>query len=273
MIRISPKGENMTIGLITDFGENDYFVGTLKGVIKKINPQVDIIDVCHGVPSYFIQGGSYVLEKTYRFFPAGTIFLVVVDPGVGTQRKLLLVTAGGFSFIAPDNGILTPILALGGDFIVREISQEQYFLISGSSTFEARDRMAPVAAHLSMGVAAQEIGNVTAEYVVNPDYYPQQVQPDRIEGRIIHVDKFGNIISNVPGKWLFEKLLAGGFKHFTLRINEQEISEYRQNYASASGLPFLLIGSHGNLEIAMNRSQAFRELKTQLNQKFIIGFS
>jgi S-adenosylmethionine hydrolase len=255
MIRISPKGENMTIGLITDFGENDYFVGTLKGVIKKINPQVDIIDVCHGVPSYFIQGGSYV------------------DPGVGTQRKLLLVTAGGFSFIAPDNGILTPILALGGDFIVREISQEQYFLISGSSTFEARDRMAPVAAHLSMGVAAQEIGNVTAEYVVNPDYYPQQVQPDRIEGRIIHVDKFGNIISNVPGKWLFEKLLAGGFKHFTLRINEQEISEYRQNYASASGLPFLLIGSHGNLEIAMNRSQAFRELKTQLNQKFIIGFS
>jgi len=263
----------MIIGLITDFGENDYFVGTLKGVIKKINPQADIIDICHGVPSYFIQGGSYVLEKTYHFFPAGTIFLAVVDPGVGTKRKLLLVTAAGFHFIAPDNGILTPIFHLGKDITIREIDKDNYFLISGSSTFEARDRMAPVAAHLSKGVAASDIGSETTEYVVSPDYYPQQVQPDRIEGRIIHVDKFGNIISNVPGKWLFEKLLARGFHHFKLQINDQEISDYRQNYASASGLPFLLIGSHGNLEIAMNRRQAFKELKASLNQKFIIVFA
>ncbi len=263
----------MTIGLITDFGENDYFVGTLKGVIKKINPQADVIDICHGVPSYFIQGGSYVLEKTYRFFPTGTIFLVVVDPGVGTQRKLLLAMAAGFTFVAPDNGILTPIFHLGKEAVVREIDQERYFLISGSSTFEARDRMAPVAAHLSKGVAASAIGSETAEYVVNADYYPQQVNPDRIEGRIIHVDKFGNMISNVTGQWLFEKLLAGGYKHFTLQVNNQEVGEYRQNYASAGGQPFLLIGSHGNLEIAMNRRNAFRELKASLYQKFVIFFS
>jgi len=263
----------MTIGLITDFGENDYFVGTLKGVIKKINSQADIIDICHGVPSYFIQGGSYVLEKTYRYFPTGTIFLVVVDPGVGTKRKLLLATAAGFSFVAPDNGILTPVFHLGKDTVVREINQERFFLLSGSSTFEARDRMAPVAAHLSLGTAANEIGSETAEYVVNPDYYPQQVKPDRIEGRIIHVDKFGNIISNVPGKWLFEKLLAGGYTHFTLQLNDQGISEYRQDYASVSGLPFLLVGSHGNLEIAMNRHHAFRELKASLYQKFVIVFT
>ncbi len=263
----------MIIGLITDFGENDYFVGTLKGVIKKINPQADIIDICHGVPSYFIQGGSYVLEKTYRFFPDGTIFLVVVDPGVGTQRKLLLVRAAGYWFVAPDNGILSPIFDLGKNVVVRQIDQERFFLISGSSTFEARDRMAPVAAYLSKGTAAADIGSETTEYVVNPDYYPQQLQPDRIEGRIIHVDKFGNIISNVPGKWLFDKLLAHGSQHFNLQINNQEISEYRQNYASTSGLPFLLIGSHGNLEIAMNRRHAFRELKAQLNQKFVIVFT
>jgi S-adenosylmethionine hydrolase len=263
----------MMIGLITDFGENDYFVGTLKGVIKKINPQADVIDICHGVPSYFIQGGSYVLEKTYRFFPAGTIFLVVVDPGVGTQRKLLLVTAAGCSFVAPDNGILTPIFKLGSAITVREIDKDKYFLISGSSTFEARDRMAPVAAHLSKGIAASELGSETGEYAINQDYYPQQVQPDRIEGRIIHVDKFGNMISNVPGKWLFEKLLAHGSQQFKLQINEQEIREYRQNYAATSSLPFLLIGSHGNLEIAMNRRHAFRELKASLYQKFTIVFS
>jgi len=263
----------MTIGLITDFGENDYFVGTLKGVIKKISPQADIIDICHGVPSYFIQGASYVLEKTFRYFPAGTIFLVVVDPGVGTQRKLLLVTAAGFSFVAPDNGILTPVFNLGKDAVVREINQDRFFLISGSSTFEARDRMAPVAAHLSRGTDASEFGSETAEYVVNPDYYPQQAKPELVEGRIIHVDKFGNIISNVPGKWLFEKLLAGGYKHFKLQINDQEVGEYRQNYASTSGQPFLLIGSHGNLEIAMNRRHAFRELKVSLYQKFTIVFS
>ena len=263
----------MTIGMITDFGENDYFVGTLKGVIKKINPRADVIDICHGVPSYFIPGGSYVLEKTYRFFPAGTVFLVVVDPGVGTQRKLLLATAAGFSFVAPDNGILTPIFDLGKDVVVREINQDRFFLISGSSTFEARDRMAPVAAHISRGTNAGEFGSETVEYVVNPDYYPQQAKPDRIEGRIIWVDKFGNIITNVPGKWLFEKLGGGGFKHFSLRLNEREIGEYRQNYASASGQPFLLIGSHGSLEIAMNRRHAFRELQAALYQKLTIVFS
>jgi len=263
----------MTIGMITDFGENDYFVGTLKGVIRKINPQADIIDICHGVPSYFIQGGSYVLEKTYRFFPAGTVFLVVVDPGVGTQRKLLLATAAGFSFVAPDNGILTPIFTLGRDVVVREIDRDRFFLISGSSTFEARDRMAPVAAHLSLGTAAADIGSDTSEYVVNPEYHPQLLPPDRIEGRIIWVDKFGNIITNVPGKWLFEKLGGGGFKHFSLRLNDREISEYRQNYASAGGQPFLLVGSHGSLEIAMNRRHAFRELKAALYQKFTIVLS
>lgn len=263
----------MTIGMITDFGENDYFVGTLKGVIRKINPQADIIDICHGVPSYFIQGASYVLEKTYRFFPAGTIFLVVVDPGVGTRRKLLLATAAGFRFVAPDNGILTPIFDLGKDVVVREIDQERFFLISGSSTFEARDRMAPVAAHLSTGTAAADIGSETSEYVVNLEYRPQQPQADRIVGRIIWVDKFGNIITNVPGKWLFEKLGAGGFKNITLQINDRDIGEYRQNYSSASGQPFLLVGSHGNLEIAMNRHHAFRELKASLYQKFTIVFS
>ena len=262
----------MTIGLITDFGENDYFVGTMKGVIKKINPQADIIDICHGVPSYFIQGGSYVLEKTYHFFPAGTIFLVVVDPGVGTKRKLLLVTAAGYHFIAPDNGLLTPIFQLDKKKIIREIDKEHYFLISGSSTFEARDRMAPVAAHLSLGINAAEIGSETTEFVTNKEYYPQEVKLDRIEGRIIHVDKFGNMISNVPGQWLFEKILASGHQHFKMQINDQEINEYRQNYASTSGLPFMLIGSHGNLEIAMSRRQAFKELKTQLNQKFFIMF-
>ncbi|MEI6613323.1 MAG: SAM-dependent chlorinase/fluorinase, partial [Chrysiogenales bacterium] len=187
----------MTIGLITDFGENDYFVGTLKGVIKNINPQADIIDICHGVPSYFIQGGSYVLEKTYQFFPAGTIFLAVVDPGVGTKRKLLLVTAAGYHFIAPDNGLLTPIFQLDRKKIIREIDKDHYFLLSGSSTFEARDRMAPVAAHLSKGIAAVDIGSETADFVINQEYYPQELQPGRIEGRIIHVDKFGNMISNV----------------------------------------------------------------------------
>lgn len=262
----------MTIGLITDFGENDYFVGTLKGVIKNINPQADIIDICHGVPSYFIQGGSYVLEKTYQFFPAGTVFLVVVDPGVGSKRKLLLVSAAGYHFIAPDNGLLTPIFRLGEKKIIRDIDTDHYFLISGSSTFEARDRMAPVAAHLSKGIAAADIGSETTEFVINQEYYPLELQPDRIEGRIVHVDKFGNMISNVPGKWLFEKLLTQGHQHFKLQINDQEIIEYRQNYASTSGSPFLLIGSHGNLEIAMNRSKAFRELKAQLNQKFLLVF-
>jgi hypothetical protein len=263
----------MVIGLISDFGEKDYYVGTLKGVIKGIAPQADIVDICHGVPSYFIPGASYVLEKTFRYFPAGSVFLAVVDPGVGTRRKLLLVTAAGFAFVAPDNGILTPVFHIGSGVVVREISQERYFLVSASSTFEARDRMAPVVAHLAAGVAAAEFGQETAEFVVNREYDAREPLPGRIEGRVIHVDKFGNMISNVPGKWLFDRLLANGSRHFAVQVCGREISAYRQDYAADSAAPFLLIGSHGNLEIAMNRRHAFRELGAELFQKLVIVFT
>jgi S-adenosylmethionine hydrolase len=263
----------MVIGLISDFGESDYFVGTIKGVIKGIAPRAEIIDICHGVPSFFIAGASYVLEKTFRYFPSGTVFLVVVDPGVGTRRKLLLVTAAGFAFVAPDNGILTPIFNLGPGVVVREISQERYFLVSASSTFEARDRMAPVVAHLATGVAAADFGPETAEFVVNREYEAREPQPGRIEGRVIHVDKFGNMISNVPGKWLFDRLLAHGSRHFAVHVCGREISAYRQDYAADSAAPFMLIGSHGNLEIAMNRRNAFRELGAGFFQELVVVFS
>ncbi|MDQ1355088.1 MAG: hypothetical protein QG657_5397, partial [Acidobacteriota bacterium] len=165
------------IALITDFGNKDYFIGVMKGVIKQINPAADIIDVANDIPSYSLLPASFVVEQTYRFFPPGTIFLVVVDPGVGTQRKILLVEYEGRYFIGPDNGVLTPILHKD-EKTVSVLDKEKYFLIHGHSTFEARDKMAPVAAYLTLGIDPREIANLLPPYlhvqgyILNPDYFP-----------------------------------------------------------------------------------------------------
>ena len=259
-----------TIALITDFGNRDYFVGVLKGVIKKINPEVEILDISNDIPSYNILSASFVIEKSFNYFPAGTIFLVVVDPGVGSERKILFVTYNNYYFIAPDNGVLTPILNKK-DKIVRIIDNKRYFLINGYSTFEARDKMAPVAAYISAGVDIKEITTKTSEYVLNSDYFPKK-SIDSIEGRIIYIDKFGNIITNITKDLLFDAQKESGFSKFMLEIDRREIKTFKRSYSDGSEEPFMLIGSHGNLEIAMNKNSAANSINVNLNQKFIIKF-
>lgn len=262
----------MQVALITDFGEKDYFVGILKGVIRKINPGAAVIDLCHGIPSFYIPAAAFVLEKSHAYFPRGTVFLTVVDPGVGTDRKILIVSNEIHHFIGPDNGVLTPVLQSPGRKTVREVEVEDYFLRSGASTFEARDKMAPIAAHLSMGLEPQELGRETKEYVVDEEYLPKSLSHTRVQGRVQYIDKFGNVITNILGKWLFNLLLATEFKQFSLTVGGHTIEEYRKNYAAAHDRPFLLIGSHGNLEIARNQESAFRSLEVKLNQQVFVDF-
>jgi S-adenosylmethionine hydrolase len=260
-------------GLITDFGNKDYFIGVMKGLIKKINPDAEVIDISNEIPSYSLLPASFTLEQAYRFFPAGAIFLVVVDPGVGTERNILLVEYDNRFFIAPDNGVLTPILQKK-EKTVFILDNKNYFLIDGVSTFEARDKMAPAAAYLSRGIDPREMGSLLpgAEFVFNPDYFPSQLE-NGIRARIVYIDKFGNIMTNVSKDFLFEALEAPGFSTFKVILNNREIKHFHKTYGQAGAGPFMLIGSHQNLEIAINQGSAASFLDAKIGREAIIEFS
>ncbi len=254
------------IGLITDFGEKDYFIGVLKGVISKINPEAEVIDIANGLPSFHIDSASFVVEKNLQYFPPNTIFLVVIDPGVGTERGILLVSYERYYLVAPDNGVLTPILKKEESY-VRVVDAAHYFLSDSPSTFEARDKMAPIAAYLSKGVDPSRLGNETDEYIVKDSYYPSVVSKSEMEGKIVYIDKFGNLITNISKDFLFSNISNSGSTKFKIEIKGNEITQFAKTYADGKGAPFMLIGSHGNLEISMNRSSAFKYLKAGLNAK------
>jgi len=253
------------IGLITDFGEKDFFVGVLKGVITKINPDVEVIDIANGLPSFYLDSASFVLEKNIEYFPPSTIFVVVVDPGVGTDRGILLVSYDRYYIVAPDNGVLTPILKKE-DSYVRLVDATHYFLTSNPSTFEARDKMAPVAAYLTKGVDPSKLGSETDNYIIKESYFPSAVSKNEINGKIIYIDKFGNLITNISREFLFENMSKSGFTKFKILLKDKEITTFAKTYSDGmAGTPFMLIGSHGNLEISMNRSSAYKYLKAGLN--------
>jgi S-adenosylmethionine hydrolase len=265
------KHPNRICGLITDFGNKDYFIGTLKGVIKKINPNAEIIDISNDIPSYNILPASFTIDKTYPFFPLETIFLVVVDPGVGTHRKILLVEYENRFFIAPDNGVLTPILQKK-EKIVAAIDNKNYFLIDTHSTFEARDKMAPAAAFLSHGIDPREMTSPIPGFILNPDYFPIP-STHCIEARIVYIDKFGNLMTNVTETLLFEALEKSGLSRFKVELNSKEIKAFYDTYGHAGTEPFMLIGSHQNLEIAINQDSAASALGARIGQKILIKFS
>lgn len=264
------------IALLTDFGYSDYYTGVLKGVIKKINPDIDVLDISHGIPSFDLLPAAFVIDKNFRFFPRSTVFLVVVDPGVGSDRKILLITHAGYSFIAPDNGVLTPILNQPKK-IVRTLKGDRFFLIPGKirekqvSTFEARDKMAPVAAYLSSGVDPEELSIITSKFVLLKGYSPIP-EVNGIKGGIVYSDKFGNLVSNISGNLLFTALNKSGLSRFKVMIHGNEINDFYQTYMDGSRKPFILIGSHGNIEIAVNKGSATQLLDISVGQPLKIRF-
>ncbi|MCK4760635.1 MAG: SAM-dependent chlorinase/fluorinase [Candidatus Aminicenantes bacterium] len=257
-------------GLITDFGNQDFFSGVLKGVIKQINPHMEVIDITNEIPSYSTIAASFVVEKTYPFFPTGTIFLVVVDPGVGTGRGILLARHEERYFIGPDNGVLTPILQKENT-TVSILDKEKYFLIRGNSTFEARDKMAPAAAYLGAGIALEEIASPYCDFIVDAAYLPTKTQ-NSISARVAYIDKFGNIMTNVSEDFLYTALEEAGAGGFKVEVNGREIEGFFKTYALAGSGPFMLIGSHRNLEIAVNRGSAASLLQARIGAEVGIIF-
>jgi S-adenosylmethionine hydrolase len=246
---------------MTDFGEDDFFVASLKGVIAKINPSARVIDITHRLPSFDIKAGSFILFSCYKYFPARTIFLVVIDPGVGTSRKLLLAETDNYFFIAPDNAVLSLVLEEERIKQLRHVTNQSYFLPEVSRTFEGRDKMAPVAAWLSKGISSEEFGPRATSYKKFTAEKPQ-IKRDKITGHILHIDKFGNLITNIPSGMLELLQKKTGKKTLCLSVKDRKINSFEQSYSSVKkGELLFLVGSLGFVEIAAKESSAARKLK------------
>lgn len=249
------------IALMTDFGTRDHFVAAMKGVILSINADALIVDITHEVPPQDVRAAAFLLAACYEEFPVGTIFVAVVDPGVGSDRRAILAESSGYRFIAPDNGLLSLIGA--GPLSVRELTVEKYFRHPVSRTFHGRDIFSPVAAHLSNGVDPERFGPEIGDIVRLEAALPVRTG-EGIDGAVVlHVDHFGNLITNLRRDDLPDE--------FELSVGGRRIGRLREYFAGAdAGEVFLICGSAGFLEIVANRDSAARLLGAKAGQKISV---
>ena len=243
------------ITLTTDFGLNDHFVGTIKGVILDIAPEAEIVDICHSVQAFDVLDGALTIAQAYSYFPNGTVHLVVVDPGVGTARRPIIVTSERHHFVAPDNGVLSLIYAREERLHVRHVTAEHYYLQPVSNTFHTRDIFAPVTAYLAKGVDPLKFGEEISDFV---RFHAPKPKPDgnTLRGVVLKVDRFGNLITNITQQDA-PLLFVAEPAPFKILLGKREITEIKMNYAQgAPGQVFGILGSMGYLEIAANRGSA-----------------
>src|SRR5215207_2640732 len=217
------------IALLSDFGTRDHYAGTMKGVILNICPDATLVDITHEVPPHDVLDGSLELAAAYRYFPPGTIFLTVVDPGVGSARRGIAAEAGDYRFVAPDNGVLTVVLDETPAKKVVELTERRYARPTVSRTFEGRDRFAPAAAWLAKGIDLGALGR-PAGTVQRLDIPRPEIDSVSLGGQVLRVDRFGNLITNIDRR-TFEKFAAGGA--LTIGIGDQHVSRVVSTYADA----------------------------------------
>ena len=254
---------NGIITLLTDFGLKDGYVAIMKGVILGIAPAAQLVDITHEVAPQAVGEAAYLLQSSYRYFPPGTLHLVVVDPGVGAERKALALATPRAFFVGPDNGVFAGIVdetrrEYGGGVEIVELQEPRFWRSNVSRTFHGRDIFAPVAAHLLQGVPLRELG--TAVDTVTPCSVkdPQVDYRGGLRGEIVHVDRFGNCITNITVEHLRRHGIGG---QLVVEIADQRLEGLIETYAMASfGMPFALIGSGSHLELAVRNSNAARAL-------------
>jgi S-adenosylmethionine hydrolase len=245
-----------TITLTTDFGTNDHFVGAMKGVILDIVPEAAIVDISHAVQPFDVLDGALTISQAYAYFPAGTVHLVVVDPGVGTARRPIIASTDKYYFVAPDNGVLSLIYAQEERAHVRHITSDHYFLQPVSNTFHARDIFAPVAAYLAKQVDSHKFGDEIEDYARFAAPKPKVAGENRMRAVVLKVDRFGNLITNITPKDA-PMLFGADPAPFKLVVGNKEITVIRTIYAEGTpGEVFAIMGSMGFLEIAANRGNA-----------------
>ena len=246
--------------LLTDFGARDHFVASMKGVILGINNQARIIDVSHNVESYSIEEAAFLLNSCYHYFPDGTVHVVVVDPGVGSARRGLVVTTSRFFFVAPDNGVLTYIFENEHSVEVRQIENRQFRLDSEGATFDGRDLFAPAAAWLTRGQTPGAYGRLVADYERLKIEKPE-VRNGSLHGRVAYVDRFGNLITDVTLTDIQELRNVTKRKNISFEIGGVTIDTLKTHYEQGTlDKPDALINSNGYLEVFMKEGHAAAKL-------------
>lgn len=266
------------ITLLTDFGTADYFVPAVKGAILSINPHAQIIDLTHQIPAQDIAAAAFTLGACYRDFPAGTNHVAVVDPGVGSSRRAIVVEAGDYLFVGPDNGIFSYVYAREQRVRVFQIEREDLFRQPVSATFHGRDVFAPIAAHLSVGLSPEAVGREVGDYVRLE--IPQPIVSEnrkRIIGSVIHVDRFGNCITNLTERELsphqFDQSQNSNLK-FEIRISlaGRQINQFGSHFEQAAKQDelFAYLGSAGFWEIALWCDSAAEKLAVERGVEVIL---
>src|SRR5271166_27889 len=252
--------ESRVVTFTTDFGLSDPFVGIMHGVVLNIHPETTIVDISHAVTSYDVLDGAWTIAQAYRFFPSRTVHVVVVDPGVGSERRPIVVETDDYIFVAPDNGVLSLVAAREEKFVVRHITAERYFLHPVSQTFHGRDVFAPVAGWLSKGVAPAEFGPEISDYVRLPLRKVEHVGANSLRGEVLKVDKFGNLITNISAQDA-PALFASQPAAFSILIAGETITRTCKSYSEGGDDElFAIVGSSGYLEIAAHQASAAEKL-------------
>ena len=256
---------NNIVALLTDFGLQDVYVGVMKGVIAKINPRLSVIDLTHNIPPQDIIAARFALLNAYRYFPDNTVYVAVVDPGVGSDRRGVAIQFPQGFLVGPDNGIFTGILDASPGIKAVKLNNSKYWLTPNpSQTFHGRDIFVPVGAHLAEGVALESLGEaISLESLVTLPLPALQVTATAITGCIQYCDRFGNLISNIPVDLISDR-------DWTIAIANQKIPSAKTYSDVAKGEPLTLVGSHGYVEIAVNGGSAREQLKLTVGEIILL---
>ncbi|MDO8547407.1 MAG: SAM-dependent chlorinase/fluorinase [Nitrospirales bacterium] len=255
------------ITLLTDFGTADTFVGSMKGAILGINPEARIVDLTHEVPAHDICSGAYLLQTATRYFPPGTIHVAVVDPGVGSTRRPLLVSTSTQHFLAPDNGLLSYVLAEESDAEIRVLTSQKYFLAALGPTFHGRDLFAPVAAWLAQGEPLDAFGPRINDCVRFEIRRPVMVK-GRLVGEVQHIDRFGNLVTNIGYAELRDLTDMDNWLGLQVKVRAATVKGLQRCYADAKPKKLAaLVNSDGWLELFCNQTRADKMAKAKLGDR------
>ncbi|HTI15814.1 MAG TPA: SAM-dependent chlorinase/fluorinase [Dictyobacter sp.] len=276
--KFSNHSYSAVIALLTDFGLRDGYVGVMKGVMAGIYADVQMIDITHEVPAQDIATGAWVLATSYRYFPAGTIFLCVVDPGVGSQRRPIVLHAGDWFFVGPDNGLFSYILAEQPLHKAVALTNASYRLSQVSTTFQGRDLFSPVAAHIARGVELAQLGSeITPATLQRFAVDVRGTLAEYIEAQVVHIDHFGNVITNIVQE-LVPDFLQGPELQLQIPVRNITITERRRYFADAGerstarSLPFLYIDSSGYIGVALQNASVAAHLGIQVGDRCLLSY-
>ena len=243
------------VTLITDYGTRDHYVGVLKGVILRIAPDVRLVDITHEVDPHDVLQGAFILRQIWPWFPAGTIHLAVVDPGVGTDRRVILGQYADQYVVAPDNGLVTLVHRDLPVEAMHVVEDRHYFLPELSATFHGRDLMAPVVGHLANGVKPGDFGPVADRLEMLPVPHCGEVKSDGVHGKVLYVDRFGTLLTNIRREQL--AAIADSSRIVDVEVDGTSVGPVRATFGDVPpGEPIAVVGSCGLLEIAVNQGSA-----------------